>query len=662
MKGKKMIFKKNKSGATLIMVVGTFAILLILMTAALSTATMAQRQTHMQYNKSQAYYIANSAVNTFIAGLENNDELNKAILGLKKGEHFNSVKYEVKGIGEVEYNVTRNSESKIVVVAKSHYNNSYSQAAVVLDGQLKNPKLPNFTAATVTLANSNYAEKFGATGDVMGKGLDSSKPFTLNNDSKVKGNVFIDGHLQINNNTEIEPGTNKDLFYVEATESIYMTNGTSIICSDIVGKTYINTLRFKADSNVVIGSPTKDVDLYAHSVELHDNVTMYGDLYLYKKDGAAPSYNDPDGGYSYVHHGDLYIEGDYNHKTKRMFVEGNIYVTGKLTIAAHLEARNIYCEQLIVDDATADITGNVYSPNNVGGTNATNFSSKRKWDESADRGKIAIPKRPEMNDPEEVFAPYEITPDEFKGFLDQDMFKPGNVVNVPWHGTVNITESCTLTGNLYESNINITVTDKPIWICLRGDGAIVNLHSLKSFVLKMSETKPETPVFFYVPENVKVVVNSATVVSQNTLDKIAAGDIFYAGNYANPSVEVTKGQPIYWFLDKKATVGIDQNALVEGYMFAPFMNGDGENIDINSKNNLDVNNGNGGKVMNISPDGIDANALEVKPKVIGAVVSNKVSFSKEAGIAFFPPNQSGIPGIGVGGAAADFKIEEFTRN
>ncbi len=662
MKGIKVNLKKNNPGATLMMVVGTFAILLILMTAALSTATMAQRQTHMQYNKSQAYYIANSAVNTFIAGLENNNELNKAILGLTTGESFNSKKYEVKGAGEVEYNVKRDANDKIVVVAKAYYNNSNSQAAVILDGKLKNPKLPNFTAATVTLSDSNYAEEFGATGDVMGKGLDPDDPFTLNNDSKIKGNVFVDGYLQINNNTEIKPGTNKTLFYVESTKSITMTNGTSIICSDAVSKTYVNTSFFKADSGAVVGSSIKDVDIYANSVEIHDFVTVYGNLHLYKKDGAAPSYNNPRGGHSYVHQGDLYIEGDYVHSAGAMRVNGDIHVTGTLTVDSLLSANNIMCDQLIVNTAQASVTSMIYTPNTIGGTNGGSFASKKTWNGASDSSKLVMPIRPEMNDPEEIFAPYTITSEEFKAFLDPDMFKPEKEINVPWQGTANITESCTLSGKLYNSKINITVTDEPIWICLKGEDGIVNLHTLQSFILNMSTTKPETPVFFYVPENVTVMVNNAAIVSQNTLDKISAGDIFYAGNYANPSVEVTKGQPIYWFLDRKGTVNIDQKALVEGYMFAPFMNGDGENIDVNNENNLDVNNDNGGKIMNISPDGIAANAMEVKPKVIGAVVSNRVSFSEEAGIAFFPPNQSGIPGIGEGGLAADFKVEEFTRN
>lgn len=648
MKGIKAFFRKSHSGATLMLVVGTFSILLILVTASLSAATTARRQTFEQYNKSQAYYVANSAVNTFVQGLRNNTDLKKMVLGISKGHSYVSKEFNVPSMGKITYRIKRDEKRQLIVTASVKYHNTESQSSVVLSGQLTDPKIPNFNAATVTLSSANYAESFEARGDVIGKSPADGTYLTFNNNVKVGGNVYVEGKLELNSFAQIYAGTNKSRFSVEATDEIYMTNDITISCPDYISKAYINTSLLRADSRVQIGTPTKKVNIYADSVSIGNSKSkLYSDVYLYKKDGKAPSYANMEGGA--VINGDVYIEGDYvvnAASSANLLATGDIHVTGKLTVNGKVSCNKLYCGNLIENSGGLSCT-EFHSPNAVGGSSGGAWAGRRKWDEDADSKEVAIIDKPEMSESEDVFAPYTCTEAEFQGYLNPDMFVASNKVSVPWHGTSTITKSCTLTGSTYEGTVKINVGAEPIWIKLDCDLNKTN------FILNMSAGHPDTPVFFYLAKNKVVNIIDTHVISQQTLTKINAGETFYTGNSANPAIEVTKGQPVYWMLDKGAKISVGKNGIMEGYVYAPFNSG-------GKSNNIDLNNDDAGLGVKVSQDGLPTDEV-IYPKLLGAIVVDSASISRGNMIVFLVPNQAGIPGIGTPPDAADFTIEKFKR-
>lgn len=646
MKGITRLLKKSRSGATLMLVIGTFSILLILVTASLSAATMSRRQTFAAYNKSQSYYVANSAVNSFVNGLNEDTGLRNMVLGLSTGESYVSKRYAVPHMGEIEYRIKRNDSDLIVVTATSYYNYTSSQSSVILSGQLTNPKIPNFSAATVTFSATEFANNFKATGDVVGRsGADGY--FHMTNVVGLLGNVYVDGNLKMDSHVKIQPGTNDKKFTIETTGDIEMTNSVSVIAPAYIPKTYINTQGLTCSSNVTIGSPEKKINVYAHSFyTTNSTVTIYSDVMLYKKDGVAPSYINGSG--TFVLNGDIYIEGDYIvPANSNVLLNGNLHVTGTLTVSpsASIRADNIMCNELIANTGSI-VTNSVYTPNAIGGTNGGALASKQTWNDATDSKLIAMPRRPKVDDPDDVFAPYTLTEAEFQAYLNNDMFLPGRVKDFG-SGNVDITESCTLVGDSWGKTLNITVGDDPIWINLKTSLKNVN------FNLVMNDAKPDTPVFFYVPKDTTVEVMDARIMSKQTIAKINNGDTFYSGNYANPSVELTKGQPIYWMIDDNAKIRAINSCIMEGYFYAPFSSGGGKNIDLSNQND--------GTKVKVSTDGLPVVGDGIKPKLVGAIVVNGAQVVNDAQIVFLVPTVSGIPGVGPGADASDFKIESYTR-
>lgn len=644
MKKRTTFLKKNKKGSTLMLVVGICSILLIFLTTSLSVAQLARQQTYIQYNKKQAYYSANSAVNLFAKNATSDADLKDFISNMSAGSSYTSDRIPVEGLGEVEYIVSKTSSGSVKVTAKAYYNNAVSESSVILSGNGKDTRIPQFDAASVSHEKAGFSNNFLATGDVVAW-TDNDK-MQLTNTGKVYGNVYVVGDLETNSNSAIFQGGKDTIYSIIVTGKFYITNNVNIEYSKTVSKAYINCKELKSDArNFTLGMPEKKIDVHCNSLNLDGASTSeyYSNIYVYKTVGSYVNLN------GVTINGDLYIDGNFslNGHTHNAVINGNLIVNGTFEVDSNNGLKvngNVYCKEFVGSTSgwTLGNNGKIYSPNG-----SLKGSYQVVWDETTDRPVLATRTKPSIPDPEVVFAPYTV---DVSTYINQDAITNGERYENVADNTV-IDKSGVLKGSLWRKKIKIKVKEENIWLQLD-----VNQIVEGEIIIEKDPNYPNTCVYFVVPENKSVQVYKSIVMTSETKSKLEDGNsVFYVGNRDNIAQALTKGQEVYWLLEDGSTLditGSGNGSTIEGYIYGP-------KATVKSDNK-------GAYTTNYTVNGLTTigNKLSISPHIIGAVVAQKVNISNEGGILYLIPRSEGL-GSGVtgggGGEISSWKVDKFVR-
>lgn len=647
MKKRTTFLKKNKKGSTLMLVVGICSILLIFLTTSLSVAQLARQQTYIQYNKKQAYYSANSAVNLFAKNATSDADLKDFISNMAAGSSFTSNRINIEGLGEVEYIVSKTSSGSVKVTAKAYYNNAVSESSVILSGNGKDTRIPQFEAASVSHEEAGFSNGFLATGDVVAW-TDNAK-MQMTNTGKVFGNVYVVGDLETNDHSAIFQGGKDSEYSIIVTGRFYITNNVNIEYSPTVSKAYINCKELKSDArNFTLGMPEKKIDVHCNSLDLDGGSTSkyYSNIYVYKTVGSAnPPYVNLNG---VTINGDLYIDDNFslNGHTHNAVINGNLIVNGTFKVDSNnglIVNGNVYCKKFVGSTSgwTLGNNGKIYSPDG-----SLRGSYEVNWDETTDRPVLATRTKPSIPDPEEVFAPYTV---DVSTYINQDAITNGERYENVANNTV-IDKSGVLIGSLWQKKIKIKVKEENIWLQLD-----VNQIGESEIIIEKDPNYPNTCVYFVIPGNVQI--HKSIVMTSETKSKLEDGNsVFYVGNRDNTAQALTKGQEVYWLLNDGSLLDITGSAgagsTIEGYIYGPKATVKSDNkgayttkYTLNGKTNGD-------------------NLREISPHIIGASVVQKITISNEGGILYLIPRSEGL-GSGViggpGGGASSWKVDKFVR-
>ena len=607
MKKFKNFFKKNESGATLVIVVGVFSILLILVIASLSVASAARQQTYNLYCKNQAYFTANSAVNIFANKVSTDTNLNTLVKSLTAGSSYKTSKSNVPGLGEVEYLIKKGTNGKVTVTAKAYFQNMMSQSSVVLNGKEADPNMPLFDAAAVSLTTTEGSCNFFATGDVR----NIYDEMELTNASTIYGSLYTKGNIKFTStSSSVIQGKDSDEISIIATGDITVENDLIVEYSTTVKKAFISCRKFAIESQTsATGNPDRYLDIYCNSVDFDVTPTLYANLHIFKSEsGVAPSISMDNGALVY---GNVYFDGSLS-LYKELHVKGDLVITGEADLKNVTVDGNIYCKTFSGTNVTCG--GKIHAA--TGG---------QEWNEETDRPMLASKQKPEIPKPEDVFAPFQ---EKAENYIDYDAINNGAVFNKSQNNLV-IDKSGRIINDGWGKEVTINVKDKDLWLKVECEQFGSN-----KIVIKRDPAYPETAVCFVVPSGKTLKVNNeTTVLTDVTRNKIGNNEIFFVGNSNDESHQITKGQPVYWILEKDAFLNITK-ATIEGYIYGPEAKFEASE---RGKENTEVKFSIYG---NTSGNGVFTKNVPL----IGAVVVNDLKITNDCNVLYLIPLLEGLPG------------------
>ncbi len=602
--------KKNQKGATLVMVVGIFSVLIIIVTATVSVATAARRQTYTKYCSSQAYYYANSALNVFVSNTAVDDSLKEFLTNVSSSKESEEI--EIGNNSTVKYYITKQTDGKLLVKVEGTFDGRKAYSSVLLNSD-GTTQTPIFSAASVTLDGVKFSNSFFATGDIISKFPSSGGTYQSTNYSKTFGNIYSTGDIEFNSDSSLIESSNPDVFSIQTPKEFSVKNPTvRMSYPSTVRKAFINCNKLYVPVNATVGSSSKYLDIHCTHVELNSIAKIYGNLNLYKvKDSAGRVISSPSiniGGSTI--YGDVYIDGDieigsYGDAT----IKGNLIVAGSCKLNQIKVEGNVYCWSYSGGYGT-NVQGEVHSI--VGGDT---------WDESHDRPLLASKPKPPIDDPDKIFKPYEIDSEAYVSANSVNFNQ--QIYNANRDGLV-INNTGTLNGNTISGKtITINVRDQVIWLKLN-----VSKFDGCKIVIKKDSEYPETPVYFYLPTGKTIQVNQTSILTDETADKLNHNVVFQVGKDENDVVPITKGQPVYWLLGSNSEI-ISWNSTTEAYIYGP-------------KAKVTCNDS-GYLTASYSINGVTR--YSGKPQVIGAIVCHSVNMDNEAGILYLIPLKDGMHGI-----------------
>lgn len=608
MKKFRYFFKRNNSGSALVIVVGMLSIFIILVTTSLSIASATQRQTSMEYNRSQAYYCASSALDVFYD--KYNDKKDTTFKSKIDGITSDTtiMNKNISGMGDIQIVAKKDPVSgNTIITANAKYANTTSKASLVLDGS-GNIVVPTFNGV-LSLSSPNVNGSFVTQGDFVAQDVTSKT--NIPSYSTINGRIYIDGELDLNSFVKVN-GYSGNEFYIQATKNITINNDVQIIPLKQASKAYINCNgQISINSNVIIGSSDKTVDIYTNGIQVTNNSILYSNIYSYKN--TVPNFG------NYISckqiNGDVYIKGDLTIAGSTQ-IDGNVIVTGTLIMESGVKvSKNIYCGKLDAERTMATIS-KFYSPTVITGNGALTYEPKRSWNEATDRAKLALPVKPALLDPVVVFEPFKKPVSDYvtPHFAEMQTVLNPNVNGISGSGTI-----------ADQNNHTINVNDKAIWIRITSS-------QIGNILIKHNSLYPDTPVFFYVatPGGNFNITSGQKIVTSTTSDMINGGKTFIIDNYNDPTTtSITKGQPVYWLLNEGVKMNIN-DATVEGYFYGP-------KADLTAQ----INDASKVSTEKYSLNGTDSNST--KAVVIGAIIVNKASISNTAGTIYLKPRYNGIP-------------------
>lgn len=603
---KKFKINKNKQGAALMTVIVVMALVLILLVSTLSVSIIASNQTYSTFEEQQAYYTARSTLEGFGATLNNDTTFDAYLATFARTASINDEKttlnaVSVPGYGNVKVTIKKVAAETVKVTAEVELLGEKNTTSMVL--QIPPPQSGiSFNNASVSFGTNNYNSGYVSEGGMAGIGL-----FKANNNMKINGNVYVSGDLELNSSTIIKSGVENE-FKIEVTDRIYITNNPEIIPADGVSVAYMNTSNLVTSTDGFFGTSTSPLGIYTFSINNFKG-TYYGDVHIYDYNptygGVTPdSFRKIQGG---TYTGDIYVEGDLI--LDGVTVNGNIYANGgTVTLTGSTINGNVSTDGTIVGGG---VTGSI----NTGVT-------------------TAIPAKPAIPT-EEVY---------FKDFIDdttgtyKDPYSLMNDVAIQTGMTFNLSDplavvdgvytisgSGTMTGNFqYGVDYVIEVGDIPIHIKWPDNN--INLYQ-KKITIERADPTSNTDVYFYLSKNLEIVDSS--IMTNVTRDMIANGDIFYVGNSANLSQQLTDLQNVYWMVADNANVTITNGGNAEGMFYGP-----GANFDLATGASLPVQ---------VSTDGNASSAQEYPATVIGSIMGKDVSLNNTNRILFSKGNGNTPP-------------------
>ncbi len=623
---------KNQKGATLVMVVGIFSVLIIIVTATISVAAAARRQTYTKYCSSQAYYYANSALNVFVSNTATDASLKEFLTNVSSAKESKEIK--IGNNSTVKYFITKQSDGKLLVKVEGTFDGRKAYSSVLLnsDGTVN---APIFNAASVSLDNLHFTQSFFATGDIISKFPDSGNgKCEITNNSKIHGNIYSTGNIEFNSSGAVVEGTNSDVFSIQTPKKFSIENSTvSIIYPDTVKKAYINCYTFSIPVSVTLGNQNKYLDIHCTQVLINNPAKIYGNLNLYKaKDSSGRVIGSPsiNLGNSTIY-GDVYIDGNVSIASNNATIKGNLIVTGSCSLSSIKVEGNVYCSSYSAGWNT-NVEGEVHSP-----------SGGDTWDESHDRQLLASKEKPPIDDPDVIFKKYEIQSESF--ITENNVNFNQNIYNANQNGLV-IDKTGTLNGTTVSGKtITINVKDQKIWVQLN-----VNQFDQCKIVIKKDPAYPETPVLFYLPTGKKLQINQTTILTDKTAYNLNNNVVFQVAKDENDVVPITKGQPVFWFLGANSEVNC-WNSTIEGYIYGPKAK-----VACSSAGYL---------YATFSING--TTKYKEKPPIIGAVIVNSVDITNEqCGILYMVPivdlfSTIDIPEYDNDDAPANWSIDTYIR-
>lgn len=623
---------KNQKGATLVMVVGIFSVLIIIVTAAVSAATAARRQTYTKYCSSQAYYYANSALNVFVSNTAIDASLKEFLTNVSSSKESEEIK--IGKNSTVKYFITKQVDGKLLVKVEGTFDGRKAYSSVLLNSD-GSANTPIFNAASVSLDYLHFTQSFFATGNIISKFPDNgNNKCEITNNSKILGNIYSTGDIEFNSNSAIVEGTNSDVFSIQTPKKFSVENSTvTISYPDTVKKAYINCDTFSIPVSATIGKQSKYLDIHCTHVSINNPAKIYGNLNLYKvKNDAGNVISSPsiNLGNSTIY-GNVYIDGNVSISSNNATIKGNLIVTGSCSLSSIKVEGNVYCSSYSAGWNT-NVEGEVHSP-----------SGGDTWDESHDRPLLASKEKPPIDDPDEIFKEYEKESESFitKNAVDFSQ----NSYNANQNGLV-IDKTGTLNGGTVSGKtITIDVKDKEIWLQLN-----VSQFDNCKIVIKNDPAYPETPVLFYLPTGKKIQINKTTILTDKTANMINNNDVFQVAKDENDVVPITKGQPVFWFLGANSEVNC-WNSTIEGYIYGPKAE-----VACSSAGLLETT---------FSINGTAK--YKEKPPIIGAVIVNSVDITNEhCGILYMIPmvdlfSTIDIPEYDNDDAPANWSIDTYIR-
>ena len=613
MKKARTFGKKNQKGATLVMVIGIFSVLIIIVTATVSVAVAARRQTYTKYCNSQAYYYANSALNVFVSNTATDASLKEFLTNVSSAKESEEIK--IGNNSTVKYYITKQSDGKLLVKVEGTFDGrkAYSSVLFNSDGTVNTPI---FNAASVSLDNLHFTQSFFATGDIISKFPDSGNgKCEITNYTKIHGNIYSTGNIEFNSNGAIVEGTNSEVFSIQTPKKFSVENSTvSIIYPDTVKKAYINCYTFSIPVSATLGNQNKYLDIHCTQVSINNPAKIYGNLYLYKaKDSSGRVIGSPsiNLGNSTIY-GDVYIDGNVSIASNNATIKGNLIVTGSCSLSSIKVEGNVYCSSYSAGWNT-NVQGEVHSP-----------SGGDTWDESHDRQLLASKEKPPIDDPESIFKKYEISSEDY--IAENNVNFSQNSYNASQNGLV-INKTGTLNGTTVSGKtITINVKDQVIWLQLN-----VKQFDQCKIVINKDLEYPETPVYFYLPAGKKLQINQTTILTDKTTSMINNNVVFQVAKDENDAVPITKGQPVYWFLGASSEINC-WNSTIEGYIYGPKAK-----VSSSCAGLLDT-------TFTIN----GTTKYKEKPPIIGAVIVNSVDITNDhCGILYLIPMVDSMPGINI---------------
>ena len=395
--------QNNRKGVVLVTVVMVMSVAFILIGAIMSFVQLNTTQTMRNYKKQQAFMTASTYLESFVSEIErqttvtasdptSTDYQNQM---LRRKNYINQLNtlanngtstknvtvdgqsIQDKNMGELEISLKRLSTDNISITAKCNYKGETDQCSVHIYLPANAKKGPMENAIEYTGSGNVHNNNGSVLGGVarINKGNDLDVTFNLQNDGVVSGGQFFYGNVvnktRSNVNLQKSFDKNNEGDYTgqgfTVSRNLTVENEWSITSTmdASLGANYVNVggdINVKNNTGVgcaVDGTNTtgsKPIDVYCTNFNKEGNFYYQnGNLYVNKLEGESAS-----------------SSGNLTVKAGKMYVDGDIFVQGDLTIEAGTDkelkvtpGHHIYVDGDVTNGGTISYTDGTGDQNTI---------------------------------------------------------------------------------------------------------------------------------------------------------------------------------------------------------------------------------------------------------------------------------------------------------